>query len=133
MCPVWWGENVPEGHQSVQDLHGQYCMALVRAEGLLTGAKSRDIFDENLIQSTQELRLSQGFPFQEDDDAEHSQEQLCGFYSVAQSDLWLEPSSTFFRRDLIMAIYRRSLLTTQSSSTVIGPNNYVQKYLSLSL
>lgn len=127
MCPVWWGENVPEGHQSVQDLPGQYCMALVRAEGLLTGAKSRDIFDENLIQSTQELRLSQRFPFQEDDDAEHSQEQLCGFYSVAQSEKMLNCVQARGLRDLIMAIYRRSLLTTLSSSTVIGPNNYVHK------
>lgn len=94
MCPVWWGEKAPEGPGPPS----QGSTALVRAKGMRNGAKSGDIFDENLIQSTQELRWGQRFPFQRAGDAEDSQEQLCGSSSVAQSDLWLEP------RDLIMAI-----------------------------
>ncbi|TWW55328.1 hypothetical protein D4764_09G0003770 [Takifugu flavidus] len=88
------GTNAPEGAGPPS----QGCTALVRAGGTPNGAKSRDIFDENLIQSTQELRWGQRFPFQRGGDAEDSQEQLCGSSSVAQSDLWLQP------RDLIMGI-----------------------------
>lgn len=74
------------------------CSALLRAEGTPNGEKSRDIFEENLIQSTQELRWDQRFSFQRAGDTEDSQEQLCGSSSVAQLNLWLEP------RDLIAGI-----------------------------
>lgn len=58
---------------------------------------------------------------------EKSQEQLFGSSSVAQSDLWLERSSTSLWRDLIMVVswWSRSLLTELSSTKLKGQNNYV--------
>ena len=54
---------------------------LVRIEGKLNGAKYREILDENLLQSTQDLRLGQRFTFQQDNDRKHTakttQEWLC--------------------------------------------------------
>jgi hypothetical protein len=41
---------------------------LVRIEGKINGAKYREILDENLLQSAQDLRLSQRFTFQQDND-----------------------------------------------------------------
>ena len=41
---------------------------LVRIEGKMNGAKSREILDENLLQSTQDLRLGQRFIYQQDND-----------------------------------------------------------------
>ena len=38
---------------------------LVRIEGKMNGAKYREILDENLLQSTQDLRLGQRFTFQQ--------------------------------------------------------------------
>ena len=40
--------------------------SLVRIEGKMTGAKYREILDENLLQSTQNLRLGRRFTFQKD-------------------------------------------------------------------
>ena len=45
---------------------------LVRIEGKMKGAKYREILDENLLQSTQDLRLGQGFTFQQDNDPKHT-------------------------------------------------------------
>ena len=45
---------------------------LVRIEGKMKGAKYREIFDENLLQSTQDLRLSRRITFQQDTDPKHS-------------------------------------------------------------
>ncbi|CDQ69789.1 unnamed protein product [Oncorhynchus mykiss] len=39
---------------------------LVRIEGNMNGAKYREILDENLLQSAQDLRLGQRFTFQQD-------------------------------------------------------------------
>ena len=39
---------------------------LVRIEGWMNGAKYIEILDENLFQSTQDLRLRRGFTFQQD-------------------------------------------------------------------
>ncbi len=41
---------------------------LVRVEGKLNGAKYRDILNENLFHSAQDLRLGQRLIFQHDDD-----------------------------------------------------------------
>ena len=40
---------------------------LVRIKGKMKGAKYREILDENLLQSAQELRLGQQFTFKQDD------------------------------------------------------------------
>ena len=45
---------------------------LVRIEGKMNGAKYREILDENLLQSAQELRLGQRFTFQQDNDPKHT-------------------------------------------------------------
>ena len=45
---------------------------LVRIEGKMNRAKYREIFDENLLQSPQDLRLGQRFAFQQDNDPKHT-------------------------------------------------------------
>uniref|UniRef100_A0AAZ3R686 Transposase n=1 Tax=Oncorhynchus tshawytscha TaxID=74940 RepID=A0AAZ3R686_ONCTS len=45
---------------------------LVRIGGKMNGAKYREIFDENLLQSTQDLRLGRRFTFQKDKDPRHT-------------------------------------------------------------
>jgi hypothetical protein len=45
---------------------------LVRIEGKMNGAKYREIVDENLLNSTQDLRLGQRFTFQQDNDPKHT-------------------------------------------------------------
>ncbi|CDQ71143.1 unnamed protein product [Oncorhynchus mykiss] len=44
----------------------------VRFEGKINKAKNREILDENLLQSTQDLRLGRRFPFQQDNDPKHT-------------------------------------------------------------
>ena len=41
-------------------------------EAKMNGAKYREILDENLSQSTQDLRLGQRFIFQQDNDPKHT-------------------------------------------------------------
>ena len=38
----------------------------------MNGAKYREIVDENLLQSAQDLRLGQSFTFQQDNDPKHT-------------------------------------------------------------
>ena len=45
---------------------------LVRVEGKLNRAKCRDILNENLVQSAQDLRLGQRLTFQQDNDSKHT-------------------------------------------------------------
>lgn len=45
---------------------------LVRVEGKLNGAKYRDILNENLFHSAQDLRLGRRFTFQHDNDPKHT-------------------------------------------------------------
>ena len=45
---------------------------LVRIEGKMNGAKYREIFDENLLHSAQDLRLGRRFTFQQDNDPKHT-------------------------------------------------------------
>ena len=45
---------------------------LVRMEGKMNRAKYREILDENLLQSTQDLRLGRRFTFQQDNDSKHT-------------------------------------------------------------
>ena len=44
----------------------------VRIEGKLYEAKYREILDENLLQSAQDLRLGRRFTFQQDNDPKHT-------------------------------------------------------------
>jgi hypothetical protein len=45
---------------------------LVRIEGKMNGAKFREILDENLLQSAQDLRLGRRFNLQQDNDPKHT-------------------------------------------------------------
>ena len=45
---------------------------LVKIKGNMNEAKYRGILDENLLQSTQDLRLWQRFTFQQDNDPKHT-------------------------------------------------------------
>ena len=45
---------------------------LVRIEAKMNGAKYREILDENLLQSTQDLRPGRRFTFQQDNDPKHT-------------------------------------------------------------
>jgi hypothetical protein len=44
----------------------------VRIEGMMDGAKYREILDGNLIQSSRDLRLGRRFTFQQDNDPKHT-------------------------------------------------------------
>ena len=44
---------------------------LVRIKGKVNGVKYREILDENLFQSTKDLRLGLRFTFQQDNDSKH--------------------------------------------------------------
>ena len=45
---------------------------LVRIEGKMNGVKYREILDENLLESAQDLRLGRRFTFQQDNDPKHT-------------------------------------------------------------
>ena len=45
---------------------------LVRIEAKMNGAKYREIFDENLLQSAQDIRLGRRFTFQQDNNPKHT-------------------------------------------------------------
>ena len=45
---------------------------LVRIEAKMNRAKYREILDENLLQSTQDLRLGRRFTFQQDNNPKHT-------------------------------------------------------------
>ncbi len=49
-----------------------WARGLARVEGKLNGAKYRDIFKENLVQSAQDVRLGRGFTFQKANDQKHT-------------------------------------------------------------
>ena len=45
---------------------------LLRVKGKMNGAKYREVLDENLFQSAQDVRLVQRFPFQQDNNPKHT-------------------------------------------------------------
>ena len=45
---------------------------IVRIEGKMNGTKYRDILDENLLESTQDLRLGLMFTFQKNNNPKHT-------------------------------------------------------------
>jgi hypothetical protein len=45
-------------------------------EAKMNGAKYREILDENLLKSTQDLRLGRKLTFQRDNDPKHSQDNV---------------------------------------------------------
>ncbi len=77
---------------------------LVAIEGKMNAAKYRDILDENLLQSAQDLRLGRRFTFQQDNDPKHTAKItkewlfLNGPARALTEHLW---------RDLKMAVHQR--------------------------
>ena len=49
---------------------------LVRIEGMMDGAEYREILEENLFQSSRDLRLGRRFTFQQDNDPKHTAKVL---------------------------------------------------------
>ena len=68
---------------------------LVRIEGKMNRAKYREILDENLLQSPQDLRLGQMFTFQQDNNPKHTAKTM---HWVAQPEPGLEPDRTSLER-----------------------------------
>ena len=63
---AWWWQ-----HHAVGMFSASGAGRLVRIEGKMNGAKYREILDENLLQSAQDLRLGNRFTFQQDNNTKH--------------------------------------------------------------
>ncbi|KAG2465684.1 TCB1 transposase, partial [Polypterus senegalus] len=87
---------------------------LVRIKGKMTAAMSRDILDENLLQSALDLRLGRRFIFQQDNDPKHTakiskkwlQDNSMNVLERPSQSPYLNPIEHLWR-DHKMAVHRR--------------------------
>ena len=87
-----------------------------RIEGKMNGAKYRVILVENLLQSTQDLKLGQRFTFQQDNDPKHTAKITQKWFRDTSLNVLEWPSQSpdlnlikLLWRDLKIAVQRRSL------------------------
>jgi hypothetical protein len=103
-CHVWRKPGtiptVKHGGDSIM-LWGCFSVAgtgrLVRLEGKINGAKYREILDENLLKSAQDLRLGRRFTFQQDNDPKHTAKTTQGWLQDKSLNVLEWPSQS---RDL---------------------------------
>ena len=75
---TFWGNMAPTVKHGGGSIMLWWCFSavgtgrLVRNEGKMNGAKYREILDENLLQSVQDLRLRRRFTFQQNNDPKHT-------------------------------------------------------------
>ena len=73
---------------------------LVRIEGMMKGAKYREILDENLLLRAQDLRLGQKLSFQQDNDPKHTAKTTQEWLRDKSLNVleWREPDQTSLER-----------------------------------
>uniref|UniRef100_A0AAZ3SSX8 Tc1-like transposase DDE domain-containing protein n=1 Tax=Oncorhynchus tshawytscha TaxID=74940 RepID=A0AAZ3SSX8_ONCTS len=74
-CYVWRKPNTshhPENTTTTPFFSSSGTGKLFRIEGMMDGAKYREILEGNLFQSTRDLRLGQRLTFQQDNDPKHT-------------------------------------------------------------
>ena len=86
---------------------------LVRIEGKMNGAKYREILDENLLQSAQDLRLGRGFAFKQDNNSKHTAKTMQEWLQDKSLNVLEWPSQSpdmieHLWRDLKRAVQHRS-------------------------
>jgi hypothetical protein len=82
-------------------------------EGKMNAAKYREILDENLLQSAQDLRLGRRFTFQQDNDPKHTDKVMQERLRDKSLNVleWPSPDLNPIRhlwRDLKIAVQQRS-------------------------